>query len=83
MTFSRKVEFVTEIEFLGICKQLKIYPSVVHLDTVKKVVLRTPEYWQTHGKTTNQMSSTCRETGSLKSYFDFADFIRAFKVSSA
>lgn len=53
-----------------------MYPAVVTLDQVKMVVLRTPEYWQ--AKPTK--SSSQRE-GSQKSVFDFADFIRAFKVS--
>lgn len=55
---------------------------MVSLDTVKKIVLKTPEFWAQTVKSSKpaRKSSSNRDNYS-KPQFDFADFVRAFKVS--
>ena len=52
-------------------KTLKLYPTVVPLDTLKKVVMKSPEFWQ-------QVTSTFEEGKD----FNFNDFVKAVRVSS-
>jgi len=54
-------------------KTLKLYPTVVPLDTLKKVVMKSPEYWQQIG------ASGISEEGKD---FNFSDFVKAIRVSS-
>jgi hypothetical protein len=60
------------MDFFKMAKTLKLYPTVVPLDTLKKVVMKSPEYWQ-------QIASGVSEEGKD---FNFTDFCKAIRVSS-
>lgn len=72
------------------CYCLLIYfQTLVTLETVKKIVLKTPEFWSqqtgTYSMLSNQQfrkSSSTRENNgnSTKLQFDYSDFIKALKV---
>jgi len=36
---------ISAIDFFKMCKALKVYPVVVTFETLKKVVLKNPEFW--------------------------------------
>lgn len=51
------------------------------LETVKKIVLRNPEYWSYAGQKGRKASSS-RDQQFVKMQFDYPDFIKALKVRS-
>ena len=60
------------MDFFKMAKTLKLYPTVVPLDTLKKVVLKSPEYWQQVGSAASEEAKD----------FNFSDFVKAIRVSS-
>jgi hypothetical protein len=44
-TFSSSGALLSAIDFFKLSKMLKIYPSIVSLDVLKKVVTKSAEYW--------------------------------------
>ncbi len=80
---------MSAIDFVKMCKQLKVYPVVIPFDILKKVVLKAPEYWHTPGKgglSLNQLTSTNAVGGGagmseiVSTVFPFKDFFKAFKI---
>eukprot|EP00347_Sterkiella_histriomuscorum_P011880 403370748 len=61
-------------EFVGLGKLLKIHPVLITFDQFKKVLLRSPDYWNSKKDQKNQSSEIISAT------FSPSDFLRAFKV---
>jgi len=44
-TFASNGESLQAIEFMKLSKVLKIYPSIITFEHLKKIILKNPEYW--------------------------------------
>ena len=62
-------------DFKTMCKALKIYPVVVNEEAIDKVTVFCAKKNNQPGEQTNNESSATK-------YFEFGDFIRAFKILS-
>lgn len=84
---------MSAIDFVKMCKQLKVYPVVIPFDILKKVIVKAPEYWHTPGKGGLSLghltsSSASGPSGSgtagmsemVTTVFPFKDFFKAFKI---
>jgi hypothetical protein len=60
--------------------------ALVTLETVKKIVLKTPEFWAQTAKSSASGKPARKSSSNRDNYqkpqFDFSDFIRAIKVSA-
>jgi hypothetical protein len=80
---------MSAIDFVKMCKQLKVYPLIIQFDILKKVIVKAPEYWHTPGKgglSLGHLSSTTNGGGGsgmsemVTTVFPFKDFFKAFKI---
>ncbi|TNV81851.1 hypothetical protein FGO68_gene4129 [Halteria grandinella] len=79
---------MTAIDFVKMCKQLKVYPLIIQFDILKKVIVKAPEYWHTPGKgglSLGHLTSTSNGGGAgmsemVTTVFPFKDFFKAFKI---
>jgi hypothetical protein len=63
------------MDFFKLSKVLKIYPTIVKLETLKKVVMKSPEYWKESNQDIHalKMGPTPQDGN-----FNFEDFVHAF-----
>jgi hypothetical protein len=80
---------MSAIDFVKLCKQLKVYPVVIPFDILKKVIVKAPEYWHTPGKGGLSIShlsnggvgqSSAGMSEMVTTVFPFKDFFKAFKI---
>lgn len=75
---------MTAIDFVKMCKQLKVYPLLIQFDILKKVIVKAPEYWHTPGKgglSLGHLSTTSTGMSEMvTTVFPFKDFFKAFKI---
>ena len=69
---------MSAIEFFKLCKLCKIYPVVITFEDLKKIVLKIPEFWQTHQD--YQSAGFHVPEPSSDSSFPFAEFVNAFRI---
>lgn len=48
--FSADGSHMSAVEFFKLCKICKIYPAVVSFDSIKKVVLKSKEFWEVNSE---------------------------------
>ncbi|CDW72130.1 UNKNOWN [Stylonychia lemnae] len=73
-TFSQDGLYIKATEFVGVGKLLKIHPVIITFDQFKKVLLRSPEYWNSK----KDMKYINNEV--ISATFSPSDFLRAFKI---
>lgn len=85
--FSQDGQVMSAIDFVKMCKQLKVYPVLIQFDILKKVIVKAPEYWHTPGKgglSLGHLSSTSAGGAGMSemvtTVFPFKDFFKAFKI---
>ena len=77
---------LSAIEFVKLCKLLKVYPVIIQFDYLKKIILKAPEYWNSNnnGSATSKSGSSVHNVGGVSeivsTVFTFKDFFKAFKV---
>ena len=64
---------LSAIDFFKMAKVLKIYPTVVPLETLKRVVMKSPDFWNPQATTSPSL-----EEGKD---FHFNEFVKAIRVS--
>ena len=64
---------MTAMEFFKMSKSLKIYPTIVPLDVLKKVVLKHQEFWG---------NILTPDQDQQNGDFTFNDFVKAFRIIS-
>ena len=79
---------ISAIEFVKLCKLLKIYPVIIQFEYLKKIILKAPEYWQSSSKSGGLSAHTSHSNAAggvseiVSTIFSFKDFFKAFKVRS-
>ena len=80
---------LSAIEFVKLCKLLKVYPVIIQFDFLKKIILKAPEYWHSNNNgsaTSKSGTSSVHHVGGVteivSTIFTFKDFFKAFKVKN-
>jgi hypothetical protein len=76
---------LSAIEFVKLCKLLKVYPVIIQFDFLKKIILKAPEYWHSSSKSGGLSAHTTHSNVGgvseiVSTIFTFKDFFKAFKV---
>jgi len=73
--YSDKNGFLPSANFFGICKLLNLWPTLISLDKVKRIITKDEKFWPNSKNSRTMKKGTTRST-----YFNFKDFIKAFQL---